>query len=131
MAKRTKGKVSSRKVVADDGQIFGSEVEYERYKILCEWQRIGLIRGLRRNMSFELLPDIFEDITVQMKTKVKEQRIILFRKEELLVHFVYEEDGIEKYEVVLESSRMPEKVFELKKKLMYFVHNIKVKEYKQ
>lgn len=129
MAKKRTGKPTVHKVVVTaSGERFSSEREHQRWSELLEMERNGLIYGLRRNEAYELLPDIFEDITVQMKTKVKEQRVLLFKKTEFVAHFVYEEDGIEKAEYVMDSRKISDEIYFMMKKLMYFVHNIKLKE---
>lgn len=130
MMKKTKkrSKYGNKVTKTLDGQKFDSLKEKDRYYVLLMKQKAGIIVNLRRQVHFELLPAIYVDEEVQLKTKTKVVQRCLFRPTEYVADFVYEEDGQEVVEDVKASHWFQDPVYRLKKKMMYYFHNIKIKE---
>lgn len=129
MKKKTKrSKYGNTKVKTEDGLVFDSKKEKERYDKLLEMEREGKIWNLRRQVEYLLLPAVTETVPVQLKTKVKYKEVTLYRETNYKADFVYMEDGEEVVEDVKASKWFQDPVYKLKKKLMYMIHHIKIKE---
>ena len=101
-------KYGARKVKAPDGQVFDSVKEYHRWGMLKLLERAGRISDLKRQVSYELIP------------KQKGERACSY-----VADFTYMEDG----KLVVEDCkgfRTPE--YRLKRKLMLWIHGIRIKE---
>ena len=125
-----KTKYYNKKVVVD-GIEFDSKKEGQRYRELSLMQRAGKITGLRLQVPFELIPNQYETVTVQLKTKTKEVEKLVERKIEYIADFVYTD--LETGETVVEDVKGYKQggayaVFQIKRKLMFRVYGIKVKE---
>ena len=59
------------KKVVFEGITFDSKAEMQRYLVLREAEKEGLISGLRRQVSFTLIPRQTETLVVKLKTKTK------------------------------------------------------------
>ena len=104
-----KNKYGARKITAPDGQVFDSVKEYHRWGELKILQRAGIISDLKRQVKYELIP------------KQEGERACHY-----VADFVYIND---KGETVVEDAKgFKTEVFRLKKKLMLWVHGIKIKE---
>ena len=101
-------KYGNRKLKSPDGQVFDSVTEYHRWGCLRLLERAGKISNLQRQVKFELVP------------KQNGERAVHY-----IADFTYYEDG--QY-VVEDSKGYKTDVYKLKKKLMLWVHGIKVKE---
>ncbi len=101
-------KYRNRKLTAPDGQVFDSVKEYHRWGCLRLLERAGKIQGLQRQVSFELVP------------KQAGERACNY-----VADFVYYEDG---KQVVEDCKGYKTEVYRLKKKLMLWVHGIRIKE---
>ena len=92
---------------------FDSRKEMKRFEELALLERAGKISGLQRQVKFELIPNQYKDGRCE------------YRKVSYIADFVYTQDG----ELVVEDSkgfRTPEYI--IKKKLMYQIHGIIIKE---
>lgn len=123
-------KYYNKKVVVD-GIEFDSKKEGQRYRELSLMQRAGKISGLRLQVPFELVPNQYETVTVQLKTKTKQVEKLLERKIEYIADFVYTD--LETNETVVEDVKGYKQggayaVFQIKRKLMLHVYGIKVRE---
>lgn len=123
-------KYYNKKVVID-GIEFDSQKEGQRYKELRLMQRAGKINQLRLQVPFELIPNQYETVTVQLKTKTKQVQKLVERKVEYVADFVY--NDLEKGETVVEDVKGYRlggayAVFQIKRKLMLQVYGIKVRE---
>lgn len=103
----TRNKYGARKVTAPDGQVFDSVKEFHRWGCLRLLERAGKIKHLKRQVKFELIP------------KQDGERSCSY-----IADFTYQEDG----KLVVEDCKgcMTE-VFRLKKKLMLWVHGIRIR----
>lgn len=123
-------KYYNKKVVVD-GIEFDSKKEGQRYRELSLMQRAGKISGLLLQVPFELVPNQYETVTVQLKTKTKQVKKLVERKIEYIADFVYTD--LETNETVVEDVKGYKQggayaVFQIKRKLMLSVYGIKVRE---
>lgn len=101
-------KYGARKLTAPDGQKFDSVKEFHRWGCLRLLERAGRITDLKRQVSFELIP------------KQDGERACSY-----VADFVYYEDG----KMVVEDCKgFKTDVYRIKKKLMLWVHGIRIKE---
>lgn len=101
-------KYGARKVTAPDGQVFDSRKEYSRWCNLRLLERAGKISDLKRQVCFELIP------------KLAGERACRY-----VADFVYNEDG---KTVVEDCKGYRTEGYKIKRKLMLWVHNIRIKE---
>ena len=129
---RYKSKYYNVKTKTTDGLIFDSHKEARRWEQLLLLQKAGEISSLRRQVRYELIPPQYETrMRYSDKTgkRLKDEITLVERKVEYIADFVYTE--AKTGETVVEDvksrgTRTPE--FVIKKKLMFAVHGIKVKE---
>ena len=114
-----------------------SKNEYLRWCFLRDAEREGLIRNLKRQVKFELLPKQTGTRVRHLKTK---DRVEEYTKElpvTYLADFVYEkrmiaEDGGELWERVVEDFKGERTdVYIIKRKLMLYFHKIAIREVKK
>lgn len=129
MARRNK--YGSRKIIRD-GITFDSAKEYSRYRELCLRQKAGKVTDLKRQVEFELIPAQFEDIATgelykrgERKGQPKVKRVCVEKAVKYIADFVYTEDG---KTVVEDTKGFRTKDYIIKRKLMLYIHGIKVKE---
>lgn len=108
-------KYHSRKLETPDGT-FDSRREYERWCELKLLERAGKITGLRRQVKFELVPT--------QRAPGKKGKVIEFPVN-YIADFVYDENG---QTVVEDSKGFRTDEYKIKRKLMLWVHGIRVKE---
>lgn len=106
-------KYRAKKVVAE-GQTFDSQKEYTEWLKLRLREKNGEIENLQRQVRFELIP---KQIGADGKC--------LERACHYVADFVYIENG---ETVVLDTKGFRTKDYVIKKKLMLFVHGIRIKE---
>lgn len=97
---------------------FDSQMEYERYLVLKDMEKKGLITKLEQHPRFEVLPKLVYKTAVQLKTKIKEVE----RVEEKAVHytpdFSYYENGVRVIEEVKSDGTRRARDYPLRRKLM-------------
>ena len=101
-------KYGARKVKAPDGQVFDSQREYDRWCVLRLLERAGRITDLKRQVSYELIP---KQGTMRACSYVAD--------------FTYLENG---KPVVEDCKGYRTEAYKIKKKLMLWVHGIRIKE---
>ena len=108
---------------------FDSKKEGVRYKELKMFERAGIIQDLQRQVKYVLIPAQYEpsgEIYTKGKEKGKPKKGKLIEREcAYYADFVYTENG----KTVVEDTKgvkTPEYI--IKRKLMLYVHNIKIKE---
>lgn len=115
-------KYHSRKV-EKDGEVFDSVKEYRRYCELSLMERAGAITDLERQVKYVLLPaqyaPVFDAKTKKWKDKCIERECSYY------ADFVYKENGKRIVEDT-KGFRTPE--YKIKRKLMYYIHGIQIKE---
>ena len=96
-----------------NGIRFDSGKEADRYSELCILQKAGIIYDLQRQVKFTLLPAQYEG------------KKCIFKATNYYADFVYWQDG---RMVVEDVKGFKTKEYQLKKKMMYYFHHIKIKE---
>ena len=97
-----------------DGLKFDSKKEAQRYKELTLMEKQGIIHGLERQVKFVLIPS---------------QRLngrVIERECAYIADFVYLDADDNK--VVEDCKGMRTEVYKIKRKLMLYVHSIRIKE---
>lgn len=105
---------------------FDSKREAERYLILRTLERQGVIKDLRLQVRFELIPEQREPDTIGKRGGVKKGKVIE-RACDYVADFVYVDN--QGNEVVEDAKGVRTKEYRIKKKLMLWVHKIKIKEW--
>lgn len=109
---RKKSKYHNKKVTVD-GILFDSVKEAKRYKELCLLLRAGAITDLRLQVPYELIPAQY------INGKCVERAV------KYIADFVYTESG---KEIVEDAKGVRTDTYKIKKKLMLYVHGIRLKE---
>ena len=95
-----------------DGMTFDSRKEYQRWVELLLLEKAGVIEGLQRQVTFQLIPS--------QKGEGRTERPVKY-----VADFTYQENG---KTVVEDTKGMKTKDYIIKRKLMRFIHGITVKE---
>ena len=103
---------------------FDSYRERDRYIFLADCMRRGLIRDLRLQVRYELFPDEYKDVVKHLKTKDKIERKRSYIGIDYVADFVYEKGGVTVVEDVKPSPDVLPKDFQLKCKMMHYIHGI-------
>lgn len=112
------------------GHKFDSRKE-AKYAILYKtWEHEGKISNLRMQVPYEIVPAVWEEETVQLKTKEKTVRRCKQRASYYVADFVYTDNETGKEIVVDVKSQITRNnaVYRLKKKMMYAFNGIEIKE---
>jgi hypothetical protein len=112
------------KKVTRDGMTFDSVKEYKRYCELRLLEKAGAISNLQRQVEFELIPAQREPDTIGVRGGVKKGKTIE-QKCSYVADFVYTENG---KTVVEDTKGFRTKDYIIKRKLMLWVHGIKIRE---
>lgn len=123
MAWRKSNKYGSKKVEIN-GIVFDSKKEAKRYNELLLLEKAGAIQNLQRQVKYVLIPSQREPDTIGKKGGIHRGKTI--EKEcSYYADFVYQEAG----ETVAEDTKgMRTTDYIIKRKLMLYVHGIRVKE---
>lgn len=124
------------KKVEFDGQMFDSKKEARRWAELKLLERSGQISDLQRQVSFELIPSQYEDVPTgefykrgEKKGQPKYKRVCIEKSVVYVADFVYTENG---KQIVEDTKGCTDGItynyFVLKRKLMLYIHGIRVKE---
>lgn len=116
-------KYHSKKVIVG-GEVFDSRKEYRRFCELSLLQKAGAITELQRQVEYELIPAQRGPDTVGVRGGIKKGRVIE-QKCSYVADFVYKENG---KTVVEDTKGFKTKDYIIKRKLMLWVHGIKIKE---
>ena len=123
-------KYGAKKVTAPDGQKFDSKREYHRWCILKLMERGGKISGLRRQVSFELIP-LQRALSTEVYKAGPQKGLpkpgaVLEKACTYVADFVY----FDAYgnEVIEDAKGCKTEAYRIKKKLMLWVHGIEIKE---
>ena len=113
-------KYKAKKIECADGK-FDSIGEYKRWEVLKGMQDMGVISGLRRQVSYELIP----------QQKLREPRVRKGRNHhyempvKYIADFVYEQNG---HTIVEDYKGMRLSDYVIKRKLMKYIHDIEIRE---
>lgn len=116
-------KYHSKKVELD-GIIFDSRKEAKRYRELTLLEKAGEINDLQRQVKFVLIPTQREPDTIGKRGGTIKGKV-LERECAYIADFVYMENG---ERVVEDTKGYKTKEYTIKRKLMLYIHNIRVKE---
>lgn len=114
------------KTITVNGERFDSLKELRRYNQLLLLQDEGKISELKRQVKYLLIPAQREEETVSPRGRIRPGKVIE-REVAYYADFVYTEDG----KTVVEDVKSPitrTEVYRLKKKLMLWVHGIRIRE---
>lgn len=119
-------KYGNRKVIID-GLKFDSRKEANRYCELKLLERAGQITNLRTQQTFELIPAYYENYERYSKTgkRLTDGRRCVERAVCYKADFVYKENG---KTIVEDTKGFKTKEYIIKRKLMLYIHNIRIKE---
>jgi len=112
-----------------DGKVFDSKREAGRYEQLRLLERAGEITDLRLQIPYELIPNQYETYERYGKRgqRLKDGVRLLEKKVEYIADFVYK-DAKTGVEYVEDTKGKRTKEYIIKRKLMLYVHGIKIRE---
>lgn len=123
---RGAGKYHNRKVV-ENGITFDSKKEANRYAELCTMQKAGMIHGLETQKKFVLIPAQREQDTVGKRGGRHKGKLIESEAAYYADFVYYLQDGTMVVEDVKSpATKTPQYI--LKRKMMLYLHGIRVKE---
>lgn len=124
--RRKNGNKYNNKKVEVDGIIFDSKREAERYQELSLLEKAGVIRDLQRQVKYILIPTQREPDIVGKRGGIKPGKVI--EKEcSYVADFVYFDN--EKQENIVEDTKgFRTKDYTIKRKLMLYIHGIRINE---
>ena len=126
-------KFGARKVIGLNGEVFDSQKEHHRWGVLNLLERAGKISDLQRQVTFELIPTQREESPGVYKAGpqkgLPKPGDIIEQSCRYVADFVYKQDGV----TVVEDCKGYKKgaaydLFVIKRKLMLYVHGIKIRE---
>ena len=130
-------KLGNKKVVIN-GETFDSQREYNRWCELKLMQRAKIISDLRRQVLFELIPAHYEAVPTGEYYKIGEKKgqpkykdVCIEQALTYIADFAYTQNGktvVEDAKGYRDPSSAPYAKFVIKRKLMLYIHGIKVKE---
>ena len=106
-------------------EVFHSRKELRRYEELLLLEKAGQIHNLRREVKYLLIPSQRETIWKNGKPR---QGKVIERECAYIADFVYEENGQTIVEDVKGGSATKTPVYRLKKKLLLYIHGIRIRE---
>lgn len=117
------------KKISVDGMIFDSKKEFKRWNELQLLEKSGRIRDLKRQVKFVLIPAQREPDTRGPKGGIRHGKL-LEREVSYLADFVYEERGeyLNWHTVVEDVKGVRTKEYIIKRKLMLYIHGIRIRE---
>lgn len=120
-------KYHNKKVTTSDGIQHDSQKEARRWCELRLLERAGKITDLQRQVEFELIPAQYETYERHSKKgeKLADGMRLVERKCCYLADFVYIENGVK---VVEDTKGVKTKDYIIKRKLMLYVHHVRIKE---
>ena len=110
-----------------NGITFDSRKEMRRYQELSLLERAGHITNLQRQVKYVLIPSQYKVYERYGKNgqRLKDKKQLLERECSYIADFVYEING----NVIVEDTKgMKTKDYIIKRKLMLYIHGIRVKE---
>lgn len=109
-----------------NGEVFDSKKEARRWQELRLLEKAGEISDLRRQVKYILIPAQKEyKVEILKNGSPKRTERVVERECTYVADFVYEENG---KTIVEDAKGMKTEVYRIKKKLMLYVHGIKIRE---
>ena len=115
-------KYHAKKYTSSDGEVFDSKREARRYEELCLLQRAGRIQNLQRQVKFILVPAQREPDRVGRVRGASIEREVSY-----IADFVYVDPDSGK-QVVEDVKGLRTKDYVIKRKLMLWIHGIRIRE---
>lgn len=100
----------------------------QRYLVLKSAEDDGIITNLQLQVRFELIPAVREEYIEHLKTKDKVKTRTLQLPITYTCDFMYDKEGETIVEDIKASPKMLPKEYTLKKKMMFALKGIKIKE---
>ena len=127
--RRYSGNKYGSKKVEVDGIVFDSKKEAKRYQELLLLEKAGEIMDLRRQVKYVLIPAQYETIERYSKTgkRLKDSKRCIEKECSYYADFTYFDVNIDTL-VVEDTKGMRTKDYIIKRKLLLFVHGIRIKE---
>lgn len=120
-----RSKYGSRKTVVD-GISFDSKKEASRYRELLLLERAGKIGNLRRQVKYVLIPAQYENPDSPTKSG---RGKCLERECSYVADFVYDVPmEPEPVEIVEDTKGFRTEAYKIKRKMMFFMHGIRIRE---
>ena len=120
-------KYHSKKVIFN-GITFDSKKEYNRYRELALLEKAGQIENLELQKAFVLIPAQYENVSREEYIKSKGKKTkgkCIERACKYKADFTYIQDG----KIIVEDTKgFKTKDYIIKRKLMLYVHGIRIKE---
>ena len=115
------------KKISIDGITFDSKHEAARYRELSLLQRAGEISELELQKEFELIPAQYETFPRYGKKgqRITDGKKCIEKPVKYRADFVYKENGAQ---IVEDAKGVKTKEYIIKRKLMLYMHGIKIKE---
>lgn len=130
MTMRKRSKYSNIKSKTSDGLVHDSRKEARRWNELLLLERAGLITDLKRQVKYVLIPkqiESYERISPKTGKHLKNGIRTLEQECSYIADFVYIDT--ETGETVVEDSKgVRTKEYKIKRKLMLWIHGIRIKE---
>ena len=116
------------KKVKYEGLKFDSEKERDRYIFLKEQEKLGNIQDLQLQVKYELIPAIKEEYVEHLKTKDKVKTRTIQLAITYTCDFQYYKNGELVIEDVKSHPKMLTKEYALKKKMLFALKGLKIRE---
>ena len=100
-----------------------SKKEHNRANQLKLWQHAGIISNLREQVPYELIPSQYADAGTDLKGRPV--RVCIEKSCKYVADFVYDMDG---RTIVEDTKGVRTKEYIIKRKLMLYLHGIRIKE---
>ena len=112
-----------------DGILFDSRKEAKYYLYLKSLEKAGEICNLRRQVSYQVIPAVYREEVVQLKTKTKTVSRCLSKAAHYVADFVYILPNGEEVVVDVKSDITRKNAeYRLKKKMMLAFNGIEIQE---
>jgi len=108
---------------------FDSRKEYKYWLYLLTLLKRGEIADLKRQVRYELIPPQYEEVSVQLKTKTKVVKKLAEKACCYIADFTYIDSQGNLVVVDVKSPATRKNAeYRIKRKLMLFIHHIKIQE---
>lgn len=125
-----RSKYSNIKSKTADGAVHDSRKEARRWNELLLLERIGLIKDLKRQVKYVLIPaqtETYERISPKTGKRLKDGTRVIEQECSYIADFVY--TNTETGNAIVEDSKgVRTKEYRIKRKLMLWIHGIRIKE---
>lgn len=122
-------KYHNEKVLSADGEIFDSRREFRRFTELKILEKAGEITNLKRQVPFVIIPEHREPDTTGPRGGVRKGRLIEPAAKYIADFVYFERDESGRWRQVVEDCKgMRTDTYKLKRKLMFHLYGIRIRE---